>query len=295
MKKPRRDRTDLEPLDPFLHQGVQIETERSFDGSREFLESSVTVFLTGAECPFQCVFCDLWRYTLDGPTLPGALPRQLATALKDVEGADRTGLLKLYNASNWFEERAVPERDDLPIAELGADFRRVVVESHARLVGTRCRRFGEALEGRLQVALGVETVHPEALAQLNKGVTLEDLQRAANKLLVWDLEIRTFVLIGAPFVPENESVDWTVRSCELSLELGAVAVSLIPLRPTSPDLVPPTLDQVEEAWMRGRALSSAVQLDVWDLDRMVVDDDSHARVLRLRQEQLELANSKDRP
>ena len=180
------------------------------------------------------------------------------------------------------------------IAELCAGFRRVIVESHARLLlgdrGERCRRFGDALDGRLQVALGVETVHPEALPRLNKGLDLEDLRRAAANLRSWHLEIRTFVLIGAPYVPEAESVDWTVRSCEFSLELGAVAVSLIPLRPVVDQQTAPSLEQVEEAWTRCRGLSPAVQLDVWDLDRLVVPGNGSAeRVARLRHEQLDLA------
>ena len=224
----------------------------------------------------------------------GALPSQLEAALDDVEAPDRAGLLKLYNASNWFDERAVPAGDDVRIAELCAGFRWVIVESHARLLlgdrGERCRRFGDALDGRLQVALGVETVHPEALPRLNKGLDLEDLRRAAANLRSWHQEIRTFVLIGAPYVPEAESVDWTVRSCEFSLESGAVAVSLIPLRPVVDQQTAPSLEQVEEAWTRCRGLSPAVQLDVWDLDRLVVPGNGSAeRVARLRHEQLDLA------
>ena len=290
--KPHRERTDLPPLDPHRHQGVQVESERSFDGTREFLEPSVTVFLTGAECPFQCAFCDLWKYTLDGPTPSGALPAQLEAALGEVSATERTGLMKLYNASNWFDERAVPSVDDEHIVELCDGFRRVVVESHARLLlgrgGERCAAFGAALDGRLQVALGVETVHPEALPRLNKALDLEDLRRAAARLRSWDVEIRTFVLIGAPFVPAVESVDWTVRSCEFSLELGAVAVSLIPLRPVTEERAAPSLDQVEDAWTRCRELSPAVQLDTWDLDRLASDESSALRVERLRREQLEL-------
>lgn len=291
--KTHRDRTDLPPFDPHRHQGVQIETERSFDGASDFLEPSATVFLTGAECPFQCVFCDLWQYTLDGPTPTGALPTQLEAALDEVETSSRTGLLKLYNASNWFDERAVPSADDDRIVGLCDGFRRVVVESHARLLlgrgGDRCRTFGAALDDRLQVALGVETVHPEALPRLNKALDLEDLRRSAVHLRSWDVEIRTFVLIGAPYVSDAESIDWTVRSCEFSLELGAVAVSLIPLRPVLDDQTAPTLDQVQEAWTRCRDLSPAVQLDTWDLDRLVADASSAARVDGLRREQLEVS------
>ena len=53
------------------------------------------MFLSGAECPFTCSFCDLWRWTIDGPTPPGALSIQLERILQahDTPAADR---LKLY-------------------------------------------------------------------------------------------------------------------------------------------------------------------------------------------------------
>src|ERR1043165_2193720 len=50
------------------------EDERRPDGT---VERALTIFLAGAECPFTCSFCDLWRYTIDGPTPIGALPKQI--------------------------------------------------------------------------------------------------------------------------------------------------------------------------------------------------------------------------
>ena len=83
-----------------------LEEERRPDGR---IERALTVFLAGAECPFTCSFCDLWRYTIDGPTPPARSSRRLERALADVDEPlpDR---LKLYNASNFFDRRAVPPR-----------------------------------------------------------------------------------------------------------------------------------------------------------------------------------------
>src|SRR6185503_17306815 len=61
-------------FDPWVAHGSTIDSERRPGG---VVERALTVFLTGAECPFTCSFCDLWRWTLDGPTPPGALPAQL--------------------------------------------------------------------------------------------------------------------------------------------------------------------------------------------------------------------------
>ena len=52
-------------VDPLVPYGSLVEEERRPGGR---IERALTVFLTGAECPFTCSFCDLWRYTIDGPT-----------------------------------------------------------------------------------------------------------------------------------------------------------------------------------------------------------------------------------
>src|SRR2546427_1182082 len=111
--------------------GTVLEEERTAAGA---VERAVTVFLAGAECPFTCSFCDLWRWTLEGPTPVGALPLQLDRALADLP-ANVPDRLKLYNASNFFDRRAVPPEDLPRIAELARAFAAVTVESHANMIG----------------------------------------------------------------------------------------------------------------------------------------------------------------
>ena len=65
-------------IDPDEPLGQFWEEERTPGGGTT---PALTVFLAGAECPFTCVFCDLWRETLDGPTPRGALPEQIRKAL----------------------------------------------------------------------------------------------------------------------------------------------------------------------------------------------------------------------
>ena len=231
------------------------------------------MFLAGAECPFTCVFCDLWRFTLDGPTPPGAIPAQLREALDGADPGDGAAV-KLYNASNFFDARAVPPGDDAEIARLVNPFARVIVECHPRLVDERCLRFAERLDGTLQVAMGLETVHPQALPRLGKRATLEDFRRAAARLADHAVEMRAFVLLGAPFVPAAETVEWAERSTAFAFDHGAVHVSLIPVRggngemerlERAGDFTPPTLAQVEEAFACCVGLGT-VTVDTWDLD-----------------------------
>lgn len=264
------------PVDPWRPLGVSWEEERQPDGG---LAPVLTVLLAGAECAFGCVFCDLWRHTLERPTPPGAIPAQLAAAFAAAGPLPPGAAIKLYNASNFFAERAVPAEDDAALAARLAPFARVVVECHPRLVGERCARFAASLSGRLQVAMGLETIHPEVLPRLGKSMSLDDVAAAADRLAAMGAEWRAFALVGAPWLPEPEAAPWAERTARWALAHGAVHVSLIPLRDGDGPLAalrargalePPGIATVEDAFDRAVELpGGVVALDTWDLDRLL--------------------------
>src|SRR4029077_13278030 len=103
---------------------------------------------------------------------------------------------------NFFDPRAVPAGDYGDVAAAAGDVEQVVVESHPSLIGERVERFLETLDGRrLEVAMGLETVHPAALDALNKRMTTDDFANAASMLRRFGVSLRVFVLIAPPFVP----------------------------------------------------------------------------------------------
>ena len=59
-----------------------------------------------------------------------------------------------------------------------------------------------------------------AAAQLNKRLDLSRFDRAADLLAEHDIDLRVFVLLGAPYVPPDESVEWTVRTVEHAVRCG---------------------------------------------------------------------------
>lgn len=276
-------------VDPWKAHGSLIEEERRPDGR---IERALTIFLAGAECPFTCSFCDLWRYTIDGPTPVGALPMQIAGTLESIDGGhpDR---IKLYNASNFFDQRAVPAQDVPRIAALCANFSAVTVESHASTVGPRTLDFARQIPGSLEVAMGLETIHPDASARLNKRLDLARFDRAMALLVDSGIEARVFVLLGAPYVPAEETVDWTVRAADYAAQRGASVVSIIPVRGGNGEMerlaslgqfTPPTLRQLESAldkcvgWNR-----TVVTADLWDAERLPACHSCRdARIERLR-------------
>jgi len=279
-------------VDPWTAHGSVIEDERR---PNRITERALTIFLAGAECPFTCSFCDLWRYTIDGPTPPGALPKQIEETLasNDVPSIQR---IKLYNASNFFDRRAVPTVDWPRIAELCSSFDGVTVESHASTVGSATVEFARALSGRLEIAIGLETIQPEARNRLNKRLDANRFDEAMSFLAAHDIDARIFVLLGAPFVPVHESVEWTIRSVEYAVTRGAGVVSIIPARGGNGEMerfamlghfTPPTLGQLESALDQCMSLNAVITADLWDVERLSGCPFCRAaRVERLRRQNL---------
>ena len=276
-------------VDPYTAHGSLFEDERRPSGE---IERALTVFLAGAECPFTCSFCDLWRFTLDGPTPPGALTSQLGNVLQALDGP-MPHRLKIYNASNFFDQRAVPSEDVLGIAKLAEPFVAVTVESHAATIGPRTLAFVRQIPGHLEVAVGLETIHPLAIEQLNKRLDLTQFDSAARFLAENGVDLRVFVLLGAPHVPADESVEWTVRSVEYAVERGASVVSIIPVRGGNGEMerlqglgqfTPPTLSQLEDALDRSLQFSNTVvTADLWDAERLPACEHCRSeRIARLR-------------
>ena len=273
-----RSRRSAKPaVDPY-HPAAFWEDERRPGGG---VAPVLTVLLTGAECRFTCVYCDLWRGTIDSATPPGAIPAQIREALGRSRDLPARAAIKLYNHSNYFDARAVPAQDDAGVAELVAPFTRVTVECHPNLIGPRCFEFAARTAGRLEVAMGLETIHPEALARLNKEMSVADFDRAAGELRRHGIGVRAFVLLSPPFVAPAESIEWAVRSVQHALAGGAQHVALIPVRGGNGIMeelqrdgafTPPTLSQVEDALDRCLALGGVVTADLWDVERV-----SHCR------------------
>ncbi len=250
-----------------------LERERFVSGE---VGDVATVFLTNRECPWRCAMCDLWRHTLPNPVAPGQIPGQIAYALKQL-GAARQ--IKLYNSGSFFDPRAIPPEDYPAIAELIQEFERVIVECHPALVGARCLAFRDRISGDLEVAMGLETVHPAALKKLNKRMTLDDYARAAERLAAQGIALRAFVIVGAPFQPPEEAIEWACRSLDFAQECGATAVTLIPSRAgngangsmealaAAGEWRPPSVAELECAMEYGlRQGRGRIFADLWDLE-----------------------------
>lgn len=261
----RGARNKLDPRRPYA---FLVEDERAEDG---VVVPIATLFLTNRECPWRCLMCDLWQNTLTERVPPGAIPEQIDHALAHLPPARQ---IKLYNSGSFFDPQAIPVEDYEAIACRVASFERVVVESHPALVGPRCAHLRDLLHPiRLEVAMGLETVHPEAGPRLNKRMTLDQFARAADFLRDLGAALRVFILVKPPFVEESEALEWAVRSLDFAFDCGATVAVLIPTRfgngaMEALDFAPPALATLEAALAAGIEKGRGrVFADLWDLER----------------------------
>jgi radical SAM enzyme (TIGR01210 family) len=259
---------------------------------------TATVFLTNRECPYRCLMCDLWTNTLDSTVPRGAIAAQIRHALErlpsfrtDSPWPRTTAQIKLYNAGSFFDPGAIPPEDYREIASEIAGFGRTIVECHPAFVGKRTLQFQKMLGGKLEVAIGLETVHAETLDRLNKRFTLDDFSRAARFLRENSIDLRVFLLLRPPFMSELEGLHWAKRSLEAAFDVDASVCCVIPTRGGNGAMerlagqglfAPPRLSSLEEAVEYGiRLKRGRVLADLWDVERLHTCSCSPARAQRL--------------
>jgi radical SAM enzyme (TIGR01210 family) len=259
------------PVDPWKPYAFLLEEECSAEWE---IVPVATVFLTNRECPWRCTMCDLWRNTQTDMVPLGAIPAQIDYALERLPVGRQ---IKLYNSGSFFDIQAIPIQDYAAIADKIGGFERVIVECHPSLVGERCLRFRDLVSGQLEVAMGLETVHPEVLDRLNKRMTLQQFADAAEFLRENDIDLRVFILVQPPFMQPEESLDWARRSLDFAFDCGATAATLIPTRGGNGameflaeigEFTIPGLAIVEAAASYGVSLGRGrVFVDLWDMSK----------------------------
>jgi len=283
-------------LDPFTPHAFFLEEELAGSGR---IIPTATILLTNKECPWRCLMCDLWQATLAYPVPPGAIPHQIDHAVSRMEVWPEQ--VKLYNSGSFFDAAAIPCGDYPAIAECVEFAQHVVVESHPRLIGEKAVRLRDLLPGSLEVAMGLETVHPEVGPRLNKRFSLSEFAKAVESLRTAEISVRAFVLVNPPFLSEDAGIEWAVKSADFAFTCGAAVVSLIPTRTgngaldrlqESGEFVPPRLSTLEAAQEQALSLHSGrVFADTWNLEQF----SRCPSCLEQRRQRLHLVNLTQQP
>lgn len=263
----RKPEVQLNPFIPyhFLH-------EQEPDSAGVVQEVN-TIFLASKTCAFSCIFCDLWKSTLEQSPPKGAFLHQMDYALKRLPDAQ---VVKLYNNGNFFDVKTLSPDDYPDICRRLNRYERVIVENHPLVCGPICLKFQQQLAGQLEVAMGLETIHPGVLPRLGKQFNKADFCRAADFLLSHHIDVRVFVLLNPPYLTEpRESVYWTLESIRFAFAQGATCCAVIPTRATTAEMQRlaqqgdyqiPTLDMLED--VVEKALQDGyrrVFADTWDI------------------------------
>jgi len=274
-------------LDPYQPYAYLWEEEIGPDGGAV---PTATLFLTNRECPYRCLMCDLWQNTLDTRVPDGAIAAQIRFAQERLPAARQ---IKLYNSGSFFDPRAIPPEDYEDIAAIVAPYERVIVECHPALIlkSERWLTFRNLLNGKLEVAIGLETAHPETLERLNKRITVDSFRRAAAHLQANAVDLRVFLLLRPPFMDEPTGLEWAQRSLDLAFACGAAVCCVIPTRDgngavealgTAGHYAPPNPRSLETAQEYGLNLHRGrVFADLWDVERFYTCACSPRRAERL--------------
>ena len=284
--RPARNQVNPEIPYHFLH-----ELEPDGQGN---LEQVNTIFITGKECSFRCVMCDLWKNTLTTTIPLGAVLRQIDYALERLPEAS---VIKLYNSSNFFDQKAIPVSDYPGIIKRLQSYKKVIVENHPKLCGKSCVDFNEELGGTLEIAMGLETIHPAVLPKLNKKLTAGAFQEAAGFLRRNNIEMRAFILLNPPYLTDQaQNIEWAFKTVEFAFDCGVGCCSIIATRAANGmmevlkqkgEYATPTLDALEEVFERSLALHQGrVFVDTWDIRFLSKCD----RCFEARKERLEQMN-----
>jgi len=262
----RGEKNNVNPHRPYAW---LVEKEHTLSGK---VEDTATIFLTNRECSFKCLMCDLWKNTTDETVPIGAIPEQIEWALEQMPPAKH---LKLYNSGSFFDKNAIPVEDYPRIAALVKNFETVIVESHTQYIGKNCLKLKALLQPELQVALGLETVHPEVLQKLNKKMSLDAFKNSIEFLDENKIPTRAFILLRPPFMTEDEGILWAKKSIDFAFKTGVECCIVIPVRAGNGamdvlvkrgDFTPPKIQSLETVLKYGIELNAGrVFADTWDL------------------------------
>ncbi|HEC41729.1 MAG TPA: radical SAM protein [Bacteroides sp.] len=263
----RGGKNTVDPMKPY---GWSLEKEYTNSGQAE---DTATIFLSNYECPLRCLMCDLWKNTTSDPLKEGCIPSQIEWALDQLPPAKH---LKLYNSGNFFDTRAVPRQDHRQIASLLRNFETVIIENHPKFINEKCLEFRDMLKPELQVAVGLETVHPEVLPRLNKKMKPDDFRNSIGFLKKNNIRSRAFILLRPPFLTEEEGIYWAKQSIDFAFDAGVECCTVIPTRAGNGAMdflsengffSPPGIRALEEVLEYGIKLKAGrVFADVWDLE-----------------------------
>lgn len=216
-----------------------------------------------------CSMCGYARDTLGRSATPEELERQLEAALAAYRGEP---YVKFYTSGSFLDDREVdPASRRRIVSAFSGRARRLLFETLPEFAdGEHLSPIAAAFDGKVEVALGLESTQPEVLARfINKGSPPDEYLAAAGRVRALGLSPKAYLLLKPPYLTERESIEDVVRSVEVAAP-HFDTLSINPVHIQGGTVVewlfqrgryrPPWLWSLVEAMQRGAALRGTSRL-----------------------------------
>ncbi|MEM7820258.1 MAG: DUF5591 domain-containing protein [Candidatus Aenigmatarchaeota archaeon] len=200
-----------------------------------------TLLLTSGRCAWgECFACG-WGRLIGPPPSMHRLKNILDEKFREFKKEKITGL-KVFSSGSFLDDKQFPAaiRRYLVKKCIEHGIRKLTVESRPEFVTPE--RLADFSGINLTVAIGLEVADNELLKKYHKGFTIEDYIKAAEILHAEGCKLRTYLMVGLPFV-ENHAA--TVKK---SVEFARKHSDSIVLINTFPHSAAPIFDM----WISGK-------------------------------------------
>lgn len=188
------------------------------------MKKEKTIIFNSGKCAWgKCIFCG-WS-KLEFPVDIEKLKKQFD---KEIEKAEGVETVKIFGSGSFLDDRQFPREFRKYVIEKCKEkgIKHLIVESRPEFIRDELLRDFEGI--KLTVAIGLEVADDKILKKINKGFITKDYIKAVKTLRKHGCGVRTYLLVGLPFVKnQQKTLDKSVRFA-LKYSDSVVLINLFP-------------------------------------------------------------------
>jgi len=197
------------------------------------------IILTSGKCAWgKCIGCGWGKIEGPAPDIH-RLKKDIDEKFKKLKGIDR---LKIFSSGSFLDEKQFPRAIRKYVAQKCAKcgIKELVIESRTEFITEEALKDFKGV--KLTVAIGLEAADNKVLKRYRKGFTVEDYARAAEILKKNRCGLRTYLMVGLPWVKNLK------KSLKKSVEFARKYSDSIVLINVFPHVAAP----LHELWVKGK-------------------------------------------
>lgn len=131
-------------------------------------------------------------------------------------------LVKIYTSGSFLDDREVPEPMQFKILERFGQTEKIIIETRPEFITENKLKKLSSYRNKLIVAIGLECADDEILKNsINKGFTVKDYERAAKLLNLYNIPLKTYILVKPPYTTEKEAIEYAVASAHYAAKYSS--------------------------------------------------------------------------